>query len=177
MEASMAGVFPYWIELEMRDLPLSPQASQKLFELQSADKDLPKGLAWFFVTESKPLRLPIQFGNSRDAGTLLVNCSTSHCMSHDRFVMRILDPEGRVLWKDEATALADSRFAIVDLDDDWLHEILLDRNDHGDRATFKITCPSRAALFPKETEPKVDASPDGVATDPFAPDSSGSPKK
>jgi hypothetical protein len=163
------GDLPYWTELQLRDTPKSPRFAASLFRVKPLKREHPKGLAWFGVSKLDMLRLPIMLAYNHK-GTLLVSHTTAHCMAHDRFAIRILDAEGRVLWQDQEVALASCGFALVDQDGDGIHEILLDRDDHGTRSRFVITNTSEHGL---QADPVV--TPDALDP-PYAPSAPTSPR-
>ncbi|HRQ90093.1 MAG TPA: hypothetical protein PLA50_14940 [Bacteroidia bacterium] len=143
-ELAMGGDLPYWGELEARDIGQSPAYSAENYEISTPKEEFPSGLAWFAVPRDRKISTSIHI-DPWDQGTLLfipstgIIHSTGPCMVvHPRFSIRILDPDGLVLWEDDETALADVRFALADIDQDGLHEILLVRDDHGKEDRFLI---------------------------------------
>lgn len=147
--ARIGGDLPYWDELEARDIGQSSAYSAENYEISTPKDEFPSGLAWFLVPDRK-VSTPIKIDFFQ--GTLLFIPSTAHCMVHSRFSIRILDPNGLVLWEDDKTALADVRFALADIDQDGLHEILLIRDDHGKEDRFLI----RRKPMPKNQEAHPD---------------------
>lgn len=156
---TVSGELPYWAELEARDLLEAPGPSAMQVTVTPAPKPFPDALAWFVMKsgEGFPLQLPVQFGYGH-TGALLITPLTSMCMSHDRFVLRLLDSTGKVMWKDDTIAYGYIKLALVDRDGDLFHEVLIDREDHGEKAQFKL-------IF----RPFTKSEPRDAATDPFEP--------
>jgi len=60
-------------------------------------------------------------------------------MCHSRFNLRILDPEGKLIWKDEASAYASVKIALSNAKDSGMHMIWMNREDHGKSKKFLIS--------------------------------------
>jgi len=132
--AGGSGELPYWSELEARDTPPGALVGELRYSTTPATSEAPSGLAWFHMPREQPLRIPLGI-RGRDPGTLWIVPSTAHCMSHSKYVLRILDEEGKLIWTDEKTLFADVNIAITDT----VHEIWINRDDHGQKASFHIT--------------------------------------
>lgn len=157
--ANEGGDFPYWTELQLRDTPKSPSYADGLFRVRPLKGEHPLGLAWFCVAKDGLLRFPIGLAFDHQ-GTVLVSKKTAYCMCHERYAIRILDADGRLLWQEQEVALASCRFAVVDKDGDGVHEILIDREDHGKSARFVIRANhalplSDAAVTPAASTPQT----------------------
>lgn len=135
--AWLGGDIPYWSELEARDIARSAEFDSENYTVEETEEDFPPNLAWFWVPKDRQVSSLIGL-DGFEQGQLIFTPTTAHCMAHSRFAIRVLDADGRILWHEDSTALADVRFAIADVDRDGLHEILLDRNDHGKASRFLI---------------------------------------
>lgn len=136
--AELGGDFPFWGELEARDLENTKDFKRIRCAIEATDAQMPPGLAWFWLPEDRAFRIPLSVGG-QELGTLLVVPSTAHCMCHSRFTLRILDPQGKLIWKEEDTAYASVRIALADDEElGLLHKIWLIRDDHGESAKFLI---------------------------------------
>lgn len=135
--AEFGGDLPYWCELEARDILPSELAGSLQYSTSTVTIDAPSGLAWFSMPDDQPLRIPLGFGGP-DLGTLLIVPSTAHCMAHSRYVLRVLDGKGLLIWTDEKTLFAGVKIATSDVDKDSIHEIWIYRDDHGEEARFQI---------------------------------------
>ena len=133
--AELGGDLPYWAELEARDLPEGGVLPLP-YTLSATNAAPPAGLAWLHANDDREFRMPI--GQVGDHGTLLIVPSTAFCMCHSRYVIRILDPEGKVAWKDTVTAFAGVRIALADAEGFGRHEIWLKRDNHGEKEKFLI---------------------------------------
>lgn len=135
--AEIGGDIPYWRELEARDIAKSDHYSETNYTVAEEKENFPSNLAWFGVPGDRQISTLIAI-NGFDHGQLVFTPTTAHCMAHSRFAIRVLEPDGRLLWHQDSIALASVRFAIADLDSDGFHEILLDRDDHGQASRFLI---------------------------------------
>lgn len=136
--AELGGDMPYWVELEARDIMPSELAGRLEYTTSTVTIDAPTGLAWFWAPDDKPLRIPLSYGGP-NLGTLLIVPSTAHCMAHSRYVLRVLDGNGLLVWTDEKTLFAGVKIALSDIDKDSMHEIWIYRDDHGKEERFQIT--------------------------------------
>ncbi len=135
--AWMGGDIPYWSELEARDIVRSNRFNSANYIVEESKEDFPPNLAWFWAPADR--RISTLIGVSEvEQGQLIFTPTTAHCMAHSRFAIRVFDPDGRLLWRDDSIALASVRFAVADIDRDGLHDILLDRDDHGRASRFLI---------------------------------------
>lgn len=153
------GDLPYWTELQLRDTPKSPRYADGLFRVRPLKGEHPQGLAWFSVAKDGLLRFPIRLAFDHQ-GTVFVSNKTAYCMCHERYAIRILDADGRLLWQEQEVALGFCRFAVVDKDGDGVHEILIERYDHGKSARFVIRAKhvlplSDAAVTPTASTPQT----------------------
>lgn len=127
--ARIGGEVPAFAELRARDIPESPLGSKIAFSM-SADNGQTSGpLDWVRMPEEGELRLPVVLGAS-GPGTLLIVPSTAHCMIHSRFVIRFLDSDGLVIWKDGENAYGTIEIAMQPADGKPL-KLFLHRNNHG----------------------------------------------
>ncbi len=150
--AGGSGELPYWFELEARDTPPSALVGELRYSTTPVTSEAPAGLAWFHMPLEQPLRIPLGI-RGRDPGTLWIVPSTAQCMSHSKYVLRILDEKGKLVWTDEKTLFADVNIAITDIDNDTVHEIWINRDDHGQTARFQI---KGAFQHPPEPDPFAD---------------------
>ena len=135
--AKLGGDIPFWGELEARDLEKTKDFSRIRYTIKATDAGTPAELAWFWLPKDGEFRIPLNIGGP-ELGSLLVVPSTGLCMCHSRFALRILDPEGKLIWKEEDTAYAGVRIALANGGDFGVHKIWLTRNDHGKSTTFVI---------------------------------------
>jgi len=146
--AELGGDLPYWAELEARDIPRSELAGKRIYSTLPVTTNTPSGLAWFWLLDDQPFRIPL--GSSvPESGSLLIVPSTAQCMCHPRYVLRILDEKGLLVWSDERNLFAGVKIALTDLDNDSVHEIWIERDDHGEKARFQI---KKAPGNPTESE-------------------------
>ncbi len=128
--AKYGGNLPYWAELEARDLPVAESIHADRYKIAKTMADrLPPSPAWYSIPKHSGFSAPLGMG--RDIGKLLVVPTTAFCMCHSRYCIRILDAEGQVIWKDETSAYGSVRVSIADIDDDTMHEVFIERHDHG----------------------------------------------
>ena len=135
--AELGGDLPYLVEMESRDILPSDLAARLQYNTSPIESEAPSSLAWLGGPGDQPLRIPISFGGP-GLGTLLIVPSTAHCMADSRYVVRILDGEGLLIWADEKTFFAQITIATSDVDNDSIHEIWINRDDHGHKARFQI---------------------------------------
>lgn len=135
--AWVGGDIPYWSELKARDIAKSTEFDTKNYTVGEIEEDFPPNLAWFWVPKDRQISTMIGI-DGFEQGQLIFTPTTAHCMAHSRFAIRVLDASGKLLWHDDSTSLANVRFAVADVDRDGLHEILLDRDDHGKASRFLI---------------------------------------
>ena len=135
--AGMCGDLPYWFELEARDLPASEEFAGVRFAVEAVEGAHPKRLGWFWLPDDKPFEIPFAFGPNQTMKVLIVP-TTAFCMCHSRYCIRILDESGKLVWQDNNTAYAGISVAVTDQDEDFVHELLIRRHDHGKDARFRI---------------------------------------
>jgi hypothetical protein len=136
--AKHGGDIPFWVELESRDLENTKDFARIRYTIEATDEDPPPELAWFWVPKDRAFQVPLSLGGS-ELGSLLVVPSTAFCMCHSKFNLRILDPEGKLIWKEEDTAYAGVRIALSNADEFGMHKIWLTRDDHGESKKFLIS--------------------------------------
>jgi hypothetical protein len=134
--AELGGDMPYWAELEARDLPASTEYTKFHFDLAKVDDATPKGLAWFWLSSKEVFEMPFAFGDR--FGSVMIVPTTGFCMCHSRYCIRLLDPDRKVVWSDTDTAFAGIALAVADEDEDLNQEILIRRDDHGQKSNFRI---------------------------------------
>jgi hypothetical protein len=135
--ARLGGDIPFWAELDARDLQDSKNLTRIRYEIEDTKKEPPPKLAWFLVPDDRPFQIPLSLGGF-EQGSLLVVPSTAQCMCHSRFTLRILDPEGKVIWKQEDAAFGGIRIALSSDDELGMHKIWMRRSDHGTNKNFII---------------------------------------
>ena len=135
--AKLGGDIPYWAELEARDIEHSKDFFRIQYEMKPVTEKFPVELAWFAVPKDRAFQMPLSLAGDI-IGSLLVVPSTAHCMCHSKFHIRILDPEGKLIWHEENTACADVRIALSDDNEFGMHQIWLSRRDHGVMTRFLI---------------------------------------
>lgn len=125
------GTFPYWVELEARDLQPTKEFAHISYKVESTAEKPSVALAWFWMPDDEVFQIPLSLGGSR-VGSLLVVPTTEYCMCHSRYSLRVLDPEGKLIWKEEGTAYAGVKIALSNSDADnyGMHNIWLTRIDH-----------------------------------------------
>ncbi|RYG93526.1 MAG: hypothetical protein EON58_18145 [Alphaproteobacteria bacterium] len=136
--AKLGGDIPYWVELEARDLELAKDYAHIRYTVDATAEEAPSELAWFWLPKDRVFQVPLSIGGSR-LGSLLVVPSTAFCMCHSRFNLRILDPEGKLIWKEEDTAYATVGIALSKVNEFGMHKIWLTRDDHGKARKFLIS--------------------------------------
>jgi len=136
--AKLGGDIPFWFELEARDIGITTEYTRSRYTIQATTKDAPSELAWFWVPKDRALTIPLNVGGP-ELGSLLIVPSTAFCMCHSRFNLRILDPEGKLIWKDEASAYAAVKIALSNAKDSGMHRIWMNREDHGKSKKFLIS--------------------------------------
>ncbi len=136
--AELGGDLPYWAELDARDLEDTQEFTRIRYEIQEVKKDPPTELAWFWIPDDQKFQIPLSLGGFGQ-GSLLIVPATAQCMCHSRFTLRILDPMGRVIWKQADLAYGGLRIALSSDDELGLHKIWMRRSDHGTNADFIIT--------------------------------------
>lgn len=136
--ASLGGDIPFWIELEARDIEESKEFAGLRYTMKATTESAPPELAWFWVPMDRAFQVPLSIGAS-EHGSLLIVPSTAFCMCHSRWSLRVLDPKGKLIWKEEDTAFAAIRVALSKGDESGMHRIWLHRNDHGKVANFLIS--------------------------------------
>ena len=135
--ARLGGDIPYWSELEARDLEATKDFRQLKYSIATETENPPSGLAWFSMPRDRTFSIPLNlFGP--DPGSLEVVPTTAYCMCHSKYILRILDPKGKVIWKEENIAFAEVQIALYQAKDSNLHEIRLVRDDHGETRSFVI---------------------------------------
>jgi len=135
--AELGGDIPFWVELEARDVEDTKEFARIRYEIVATDEDIPPDLAWFWMPKDRAFQVPLSLGGS-GVGSLFIVPSTSFCMCHSRFNLRILDPGGRLIWKDEDTGYAGVRIALSNANELGMHKIWLFRDDHGESKKFLI---------------------------------------
>ena len=135
--AELGGDFPFWVELEARDLESTKDFTRIRYTVEATDAATPPKLAWFWLPKDRELRIPLSIGGPK-FGSLLVVPSTAFCMCHSRFSLRILDPTGKLIWEEEDTAYAGVRIALTSDEEFGMHKIWLIRDDHGTSTKFLI---------------------------------------
>ncbi len=136
--AKLGGDLPYWAELDARDLETTKEFTRFRYEIETAKKEPPPALAWFWIPDDRPFQIPLSLGGL-ELGSLLIVPSTALCMCHSKFVIRILDPKGKVIWKQEDAAYGGVRIALSSDDELGRHKIWMRRGDHGGSNDFIIT--------------------------------------
>lgn len=136
--AEQGGDIPFWLELEARDLENTKDFARIRYSIEATEKESPPELAWFWMPKGREFRVPLSFGGP-ELGSIMVVPSTAFCMCHSRFNLRILDPEGKVIWKEEDTAYAGVRIALSNANEFGMHKIWLIRDDHGETKKFLIS--------------------------------------
>lgn len=135
--AELGGDIPYWVELEARDLETTKNYARIRYKVAATADDAPPELAWFWMPKDRAFQIPLSFGGG-ELGSLLVVPTTALCMCHSRFSLRILDPEGKLIWKEEDTAYAGVKIALSNANEFGMHKIWLTRDDHGESKMFLI---------------------------------------
>jgi hypothetical protein len=135
--AEIGGDIPFWVELEARDLETSKDYARISYTVNPTDQEPPSEHAGFWVPKDRVFQIPLSFG-SPELGSLLVVPKTAFCMCHSRFSLRVLDPEGKWIWKDEDTAYGGVKIALSNANEFGMHEIWLTRDDHGQSKVFLI---------------------------------------
>jgi hypothetical protein len=135
--AELGGDFPYWAELDARDLEDTKEFARVRYEIEEVKKDPPAELAWFWIPDDQKFQIPLSLGGFGQ-GSLLIVPATAQCMCHSRFTLRILDPNGRVIWKQTDAAYGGIRIALSSDDELGMHKIWMRRSDHGTNAGFII---------------------------------------
>lgn len=136
--AKLGGDIPFWVELEARDLEITKDYARIRYTAEAIAEEAPSELAWFWVPKDRAFQLPLSFGGP-ELGSLLAVPSTAFCTCHSRFNLRILDPEGKLIWKEEDTAYAGVRIALSNANEFGMHKIWLIRDDHGEAKRFLIS--------------------------------------
>jgi hypothetical protein len=135
--AKLGGDLPFWAELDARDIKDTKEFKRFRYKIEDAKKEPPPELAWFWIPDDRPFQLPVSLGGF-DQGSLLIVPSTAQCMCHSRFTIRILDPEGKIIWKQEDAAFGGVRIALSSDDELGIHKIWMRRSDHGTNKDFII---------------------------------------
>lgn len=138
--ADLGGHLPFWLELEARDWPVSDLYSPERFNIKPVtEKQMPaSGFAWFAIPKGLAFDSPLGLGGP-EMGKLRIVPFTTYCMCHQRFTLRIVDAQNKVIWNHDKELFGSLKLAITDLDGDSVHEILLWRYDHGKLDHFMIT--------------------------------------
>ena len=136
--ADLGGDIPFWVELEARDLENTKDFSHIRYTIKATAEDAPAELAWFWVPKDRAFQMPLSLGGA-ELGSLLIVPTTAYCMCHSKYNLRILDPEGKLIWKEEDTAYAGVRIALSHANEFGMHKIWLTRDDHGASKTFLIS--------------------------------------
>ena len=136
--AKLGGDIPFWVELEARDMENTKDLPRIRYTIKATAEDAPPELAWFWVPKDRAFQVPLSLGGP-ELGSLLVVPSTAFCMCHSKFNLRILDPEGKLIWKEEDTAYAGVRIALSNANEFGMHKIWLTRDDHGESTKFLIS--------------------------------------
>jgi hypothetical protein len=145
--AAYSGLSYYWAELQAKEFKRSESLRPDTYQVKQRDIAAPEKFAWFNLTNSDPFTSP--FAVYQDLmGTLVITPRTAQCMAHSVYTIRVLDPTGEVIWEDTTTLFGSVGVAITDADGDGVHELLINRDDHGRDAKLQI---SRNPL----PEPKV----------------------
>lgn len=136
--AQLGGELPTFTELEARDIPMSSLATRYPYEIVPEKAPGADGFDWQRMPEDgSVLKVPFSYG-ANDQGSLFIVPATAHCMVHSRFVIRILDREGWILWQDTETGYGTIEIALTDVDQDGAQELHLFRNNHGVEDDFTI---------------------------------------
>jgi hypothetical protein len=146
--AKFGGDIPFWVELEARDLETTKDYARIRYTVEPTEQEPPSELATFWVPKDKVFQIPLGFGGP-DLGSLLVVPTTAFCMCHSKFSLRVLDPEGKLIWKEEDIAYAGVKIALGNANEFGMHKIWLTRDDHGSSTRFLI---SRHFLQEQEIE-------------------------
>ena len=128
--AELGGDIPFWVELEARDLEFTDEYARISYKVEPTEQEPPSELARFRVPKDKVFQIPLSFGGPA-LGSLLVVPTTALCMCHSRFSLRVLDPEGKLIWKEEGTAYGGVQIALSNANEFGMHKIWLTRDDHG----------------------------------------------
>ena len=148
---------PYWLELEARDLPRSEFLDKKHFALEKFPGEFPKRLAWNGMRRDESFSVPFEL-RQFPGGELLVNPTTAYCICHSRYAIRVRTSESGVIWQDDAVLFGAIKVAMVDLDSDGAHELLLRVTDHGKESQLilKPVAENAADPVPEVKTPEVD---------------------
>ncbi|QJE95007.1 hypothetical protein [Luteolibacter luteus] len=134
--ARKGGEIPYWSELEARDLPTS-EKTDLVYKISRHSAEPPEGAEWITIPKAEGFDTEISLP-ANIKGRILIVPSTAMCMCHSRYSFRILDQEGKVVWRDDREAYGSIQVAVTDIDRDGTEEILLERDDHGKGGRFLI---------------------------------------
>lgn len=133
--AKMGGDLPYWVELEARDIVKTIDFTNMDFSVEKIKGKHSNKLGWFTPSKDRSFQIPYSVGQEFK---ILIVPTTAYCMCHSRFCIRILDPSGKVVWKNEAIAFGGFSLALSDQDEDLIQEILIRCYDHGKDTHFII---------------------------------------
>jgi hypothetical protein len=156
--AAFGGDMPYWAELVARDLPESKEYTDLKIEIEEFKGDFPECLAWFSPSSHEPFEMPFTVSPPKHFKVLIVP-TTAFCMCHSRYCIRILDPMGKVVWKDSTTAYATVSIAVATSDDGLGHKLLIRRYNHGERANFIVKLKSEQPSTRPESKSEDGAKP------------------
>lgn len=107
------------------------------------------------MPRDRSFQIPLDF-EGPELGSLLVVPTTAFCMCHSRYSLRVLDPESKLIWRDDETAYGKVNIALSNANEFGLHKIWLIRDDHDVSKTFLI---SRNALQEQEIEQTITGQP------------------
>jgi hypothetical protein len=147
--AVYSGDLPFWTELVARDLPEAAQ-SVVTFSLVEFSGKLPDGIPWFSLSD-RPLEIPFDVHPDRRL-RIVIGPMKAHCMCHSVYAIRILDADGKVIWKDTTTAFGAVSVGLAASEGGGGHVLFLDRYDHGKPARFVL----EAKFQPDEGNAKDD---------------------
>ncbi|MCP5531775.1 MAG: hypothetical protein H7A48_01230 [Akkermansiaceae bacterium] len=170
--AGMGGDMPYWAELAARDLPETEEFSELDFVAEEFGGDFPERLAWFSLPDDQPFEIPFPI-TQIDHFKVLIVPTTAFCMCHSRYCVRILDPAGKLVWKDSSTAFAGMSVAIAVSDNGVGPELLMRRDDHGEEASFVVKIKSEQG---GAEQPATRSESDSEGGDKPKPESEGHPR-
>lgn len=135
--AGLGGDFPYWVELEARDLEPTEDYARLGYTVEFVEQPPALRLPGFPALGDEVSRLPLGIGG-RELGSLLVVPATSYGMSYSRFSLRVLDPDGKVIWKDEDTAYGTTTIVLSHATEFGIQDIWLIRGAGSETKTFRI---------------------------------------
>ena len=140
-----SGIMPTWFELKARDLPTSKYFERGLYTLTRLDQDFPPGLAWFRLYSDTEFRFPFSPFVYESLGMLIVAPTTATTPAPPRIAIRVLDEDGRVIWKVDNPIKGKVKLAVGDRNEDNFHELYLEVFDvWGSRKTTRYVLEPRS---------------------------------